>query len=74
MEAVNYIASDLDDEEITTKSEIVGSITTTQYQNEHEQSEQIISKIKNEMMNINDTAILMRTNSQAIWFQKRMHT
>ena len=26
MEAVNYIASDLDDEEITTKSEIVGSI------------------------------------------------
>lgn len=70
MEAVNYIASDLDDEEITTKSEIVGSITTTQYQNEHEQSEQIISKIKNEMMNINDTAILMRTNSQAIWFQK----
>ena len=33
-------------------------------------SNEIISKIKNEMMNINDTAILMRTNSQAIWFQK----
>lgn len=70
METVNYIASDLDDDEITTKSQVVGSASIQKYTTEHEQAEQIISKIKQDGMNIHETAILMRTNAQAIWFQK----
>jgi DNA helicase-2/ATP-dependent DNA helicase PcrA len=66
----NNIANDIDDISIETNSSIKGYMDYKIYQNSQSEAKEILNKIINERMDINDTAILYRANSSSMWFQK----
>jgi DNA helicase-2/ATP-dependent DNA helicase PcrA len=69
LEIANDIAIDLGNNTINTNSEKNGSINYIQYMDDADQAKQILNKIVSDKMNLEETAILMRANSNSMWFQ-----